>query len=74
MDAFEPLSLLGPAKGLYKIIGVYYGLVNNGNFFRSLVYQMQLLMMCTEKDLKYFGYDVIFEPFLKESQGITMDG
>ena len=79
MDAFEPLNPLGPAKGLYKMMGVYYSLVNIDNFRRSSVDQMQLLMMCTEKDLKYFGYHVVFEPFLKEiaileSQGITLDG
>jgi len=78
-DAFEVANPLGSAKQKHKVLAVYFTL---GNFYphnRSTVDQIQLALLCIEKDCKYFGVDRIFSKLVSdlcelEVKGISVEG
>jgi hypothetical protein len=58
-DAFEIVNPLGSAKKKHKLIGVYFTLANLHPSYRSNVDNIQLLLLCRETDLKFFGQEKI---------------
>lgn len=65
-DAFEVANPLGSAKVKHKVLAVYFTL---GNFFpyqRSAVHQIQLVLLCQEKDCKYFGVNKVFSKLVSD--------
>ena len=59
-DAFEVVNPLGSSKTKYKVLAVYMSLGNIPPQFRSLISQIQLVLLCREKDFKRFGQAVVF--------------
>lgn len=78
-DAFEVVNPLGSAKQKHNILGVYFTLGNLCPYERSTVDQIQLVLLCLEKDCKYFGVDTVFRELVSdlrelEENGISFDG
>lgn len=78
-DSFEVCNPLGSARQKNKMLAVYYTLCNLYPFNRSTVDQIQLALLCVEKDCKYFGVNKVFEKLISdlgelELNGITVDG
>ncbi|XP_064640806.1 uncharacterized protein LOC135495545 [Lineus longissimus] len=59
-DAFEVVNPLGSAKNKHKILAVYATFGNLLPQNRSKIEPLQLVLLCREKDFKYFGMDVVF--------------
>lgn len=77
-DAFEVVNPLGSAKKKHKVIGVYFTLLNFHPSYRSNIDNIQLLILCREVDLKYFGQEKVFSPLINdlkllESSGINVN-
>lgn len=73
-DAFEVLNPLGSAKKKHKIVGVYFTLANFEPFCRSSVDHLQLLLLCTEQDMKYFGQEKLFSRMLSDMRDLEDNG
>lgn len=73
-DAFEVVNPLGSAKKKHKIVGVYFTLANFEPFYRSSVDHLQLLLLCTEQDLKYFGHEKLFSKMLSDIKELEDKG
>jgi hypothetical protein len=54
-DAFKVANPLGSARGKHKLLTVYYMLGNIMPAVRSGVDQLQLVLLCKEKDYRKFG-------------------
>lgn len=73
-DAFKVVNPLGSAKKKHKIVGVYFTLANFEPFLRSSVDHLQLLLLCTEQDMKYFGHEKLFSRMLSDIRDIEENG
>ncbi|CAN7977229.1 unnamed protein product, partial [Ixodes persulcatus] len=78
-DAFELANPLGSAKGSFKLLGVYMTLGNLPHHYRALADNMQLVLLCREKDVKEFGQKRVFQPLINdlthlESSGLEFEG
>ena len=57
---------MGAAKGTYKVVQVFFTLVNFPKHQRSQVDRLQLGMVFKEKLLKKYSYDVIFHKMVED--------
>lgn len=73
-DAFEIVNPLGSAKKKHKIVGVYFTLANFEPFYRSGIDNLQLLLLCNERDFKFFGHDKLFARMLSEVRELEEHG
>ncbi len=62
-DAFEVVNPLGSGKK-NKVLAVYMTLMDILPHNRSALDHMQLVLLCREKDFKYFGMNKVFEPLI----------
>ena len=65
-DGYEVVNPLGSGKKKHKILGVYFMLGNILPHLRSNIAQMQLVLLCTESDFKYFGHKVLFSSLVED--------
>jgi len=77
-DAFEIVNPLGSARSVYKIVAVYMALANLPVHKRTCSDNVQLVMLCREHDLQYFGQQIVFQCLVEdlcdlESNGLLMD-
>lgn len=73
-NAFEVVNPLGSAKKKHKIVGVYFTLTSFEQFYRSSVDQLQLLLLCTERDFKYFGHEKVFSRMFSDLRELEDNG
>ena len=75
-DGVELVNPLGAARGTYKVVQVFYTLVDIPKNQRSQIDRLQLAMVFKEKLLKKYSYEVIYkkrvEDLLKLEQGIYL--
>ena len=72
-DAFEIVNPLGSARKKHKVLGVYFTLANKEPHLRSSIDHMQLVMLCTESNLK-FGQDKVFSNLVADLQLLENNG
>ena len=76
-DGVEMVNPLGAARGTYKIVQVFFTLVNIPKIQRSQIDRLQLGMIFKEKLLKQYGYRVIYkailEDLMKLEEGIVIN-
>ena len=65
-DGVEVVNPLGAARGTYKIVQVFFTLINIPKEQRSKVDRIQLAMVFREKLLKKYGARVIFKPLIQD--------
>ena len=73
-DGFEIVNPLGSAKCKHKLLGVYFTLGNIYPYNRSKVDTLQLVLLCREADLKYFGPEKIFKPLVLDLMDLEATG
>ena len=73
-DAFEVVNLLGSAKSKHKILAVYFTLGSLHPHNRSKVDPMQLVLLCKEKDFKYFKAEKVFHQLVEDVKEIEEKG
>jgi hypothetical protein len=73
-DAFEIVNPLGSARKKHKIVGVYYTLGNLYPHHRSTIDQIQLVCVCRESDLDFFGADRLYRRLIKDLKQIESTG
>ena len=76
-DGVELKNPLGAARGVYKIVQVFYTLVNIPKEQRSQVDRLQLCMVYREKLLKKYSFNVIYRALINDlkklQNGITVN-
>ena len=78
-DVFEIVNPLGAAKNLHKILAVYMALGNIPAYARTCIDNLQLVLLCRECDLTYFGQDAVFQCLVNdlcdlETNGVCFSG
>lgn len=73
-DSFEVANPLGSAHGKHKICAVYMTLCDILPHNRSCVDPMQLVLLCREEDLCYFGQAKLFTPLVCDLKDIEEFG
>jgi adenosine/AMP kinase len=73
-DAFEIVNPLGSAKKVHKILAVYMAVANLPCHVRTSIDNLQLVLLCKEKDLNSFGQDQIFDCLIKDLKMLETDG
>lgn len=68
------MNPLGSSKRKHKIVGVYFTLANFEPFYRSSVDNLQLLLLCPERDFKYFAQDKVFARMLSDMRELERNG
>lgn len=64
--AFAVVNNLGSSKKKHKIMGVYFMLANVDPFYCSSIDTSQLMLLCNDRDFKYFGHDKLFSTMLSD--------
>jgi len=65
---------LGSARKKHKLLAVYMTLADLYPHHRSTVDQLQLVLLCKEKDLKTFGWEKVLAPLIQDLQEIESEG
>lgn len=65
-DDMEIVNPLGSGKGVHKLTAYYYTLANLYPWSRSAVDPLQLILLCKETDVAYFGLPRVLEPLIEE--------
>lgn len=73
-DASEFVNPLGSAKKKHKIVSAYFTLANFETFHYSSIDNIQLLILCKEKDFKYFGQDKLFSRLMWDLRELEEHG
>ncbi|XP_065673861.1 uncharacterized protein LOC136090815 [Hydra vulgaris] len=70
-DSFEIVNPIGLGRKKHKILAVYLTLANIPSHKRYASEQLQLVLMCKDADLKYFGLSKVFAPIFSELAEIS---
>jgi len=73
-DAFEVVNPIGSARKMHKIVGVYMALANLPVHLRTNIDHLQLVLLCREADVNYFGQDKIFHCLVRDLQDLESNG
>ncbi|KAG9281964.1 hypothetical protein AMEX_G546, partial [Astyanax mexicanus] len=73
-DAFEVVNPLGSGRKKHKVLAVYLTLGNILPHNRSNIDHMQLVLLCREQDIKYFGQEKVFSLLIKDLQDLEDSG
>lgn len=74
IDDFEVTNPLSPKAGTHKLGAVYFTFSNIPPKYRSTLKNMFLLMLFNSGDAKMYGYQPIFEQFVKDMNELVTDG
>ena len=73
-DDIEIANGIGPASGKYKLTHMSFTLGNLFPWNRSKVDPIQLLLLCKEDDVSYFGFPNILEPIINDLKNMEENG
>ncbi|GBM02407.1 hypothetical protein AVEN_226427-1 [Araneus ventricosus] len=73
-DAFEIVNPLGSARKKHKIVGVYMTLGNVMPHQRLNIDFIQLVLLCKENDLKFFGQEKLFSKLVSDLKDLENGG
>lgn len=71
-NAFD-VNALGSANKKQDC-GVYFTLANFDPFYRSSIDNLQLMLLCNERDFKYFANDKLFSTMLSDLRDLETNG
>lgn len=76
-DAFNVCNPLGQYRNTKKMVGVYFAVGNIPSYDRSNINNIQLVLLCNEKDVKYFSFNKILQPLIHdvlelENKGVSI--
>lgn len=73
-DDVELCKALGAAAGSFKVNHMAFTIGNLHPWNRSKVDPLQLVLLCKEKDVDYFGLPEVLKPVLKDLQDLETNG
>lgn len=73
-DSFEICNPLGSSKLKHKILALYMTIGNIADYNKSKIDNIQLVFLCKEKHVKFFGIDKIFSEVVKDLQILEKEG
>lgn len=73
-DSYEIVNPLGSSRTKHKILAMYMTLGNIYKFNRSKANPIQLVLLCKEKHLKYFGHEAVFRHLIKDLKELEVSG
>lgn len=73
-DTFQIVNPLGPARNMYKIVGIYMTIANLPSWHRTKVEKIKLVGLCYEYQIKIFSFTKIFDCILKDLKILESDG
>jgi hypothetical protein len=73
-DSFEVANPIGPARCKHKVLAVYFSLVNILPHNRSSINQIQLALLCNEKEFNTIGQDVVFAQLVNDLKRLETEG
>ena len=73
-DDVDMCNSIGPAGGTFKLLHIGYTLGNLHPWNRSKVDPLQVLLLCKEKDVAYFGLEKVLEPVMKAFKALGEEG
>ncbi|XP_066583375.1 uncharacterized protein [Prorops nasuta] len=73
-DAFEVCNPLGSSKCKFKLVGVYMIIANLPAYLRSKIEHIQLVLLCYEKHITFFGWDKVMEVLVDDLRKLEKDG
>lgn len=73
-DEFEICNPIGVSKNKYKLLAVYYRILNFHGKHTSLERNNHLLLLAKASTVKSVGIDEIFSPLIKELNDLYFDG
>ena len=73
-DAFEVVNPIGSARKMHKIVAVYMALANLPVHLRMSADNLQLVLLCRETDINYFGQDTVFQDLVRDLQDLESSG
>lgn len=73
-DDIELVKALGSAAGSYKMMHMGFTIGNLHPWNRSKVDPLQLLLLCKEKDVAYFGLPRVLEPVMEDLKDLEING
>lgn len=73
-DSFEVVNLLGSGKKKHKLLAVYLTLGDILPHNRSTTDHMQLVLLCRDQDLCYFGKDLVLGTLVKDLKDLEVSG
>ncbi len=74
IDDFEVANPLGTSRKKHKITAVYWVILNWPSQFRANLHAIQLALLGKSADVREFGYDMFFEPLMKDVQTLEREG
>ena len=73
-DSFEVCNPIGASKGKFKIVAVYLLLGNLLPHLRSKVRNVQLVLLCLEKYISKYGWEIILKKVINDLNVLATDG
>lgn len=73
-DSFELCNPLGSSKKKHKLLGIYMSVGNINHKFRSIINNIQLVILCKEHFVKTFGFDEILKPLISDISLLEQHG
>ncbi|XP_060064737.1 uncharacterized protein LOC132545086 [Ylistrum balloti] len=73
-DEFEVVNPLGSRKGIHKIAAFYFTLGNFSPEKRSELNPIQLCVLCTNKDLREFGFESVLQALINDLKQLETVG
>ncbi|XP_056336525.1 uncharacterized protein LOC130247306 isoform X1 [Danio aesculapii] len=74
IDDFEVANPLGTSRKKHKITAVYWVILNWPSQFRTNLHSIQLALLGKSCDVREYGYDMFFEPLMKDIQTLEKEG
>ena len=73
-DCIELKNPLGSARGKYKLLELFWFILDLNKEMRSKVDRIQVGIICQEKILRKYGYKVIYSPLIEDMKKIESVG
>ena len=73
-DCIELKNPLGSARGKYKLLELFWFILDLNKEMRSKVDRIQVGIVCQEKILRKYGYKVIYKPLIKDMMEVESVG
>lgn len=72
-DSFEVCNPLGSSKKKHKTLAIYMALANYRPHLRSSIDHTLLVLLCNERDFKFFGQEKLLQPLVDDLKDLELN-